>query len=228
MRRTVIFSAVAAALFVGSIFVGVAAATTGAPVLYDARSPQPVATGSDDFDVDAGGVRGGDQHVPVDGADTDDAPLPSPTSPPAATPGPAPSPTPAPTNPPVADPMPTPEEQQAWLGFHQLVRECMVAAGHEYREWEWWNTEPRDPTSTAPAMPDGLTEDGRAAWRLALEGDGGENDGCLGEAVREDQANPVVPPAAAPAPPPAPESAAPESAAPDVEPAPDVAPAPTD
>ncbi|WP_157377112.1 hypothetical protein [Agromyces sp. Root1464] len=241
MRRTVIFSALAAALFVGSIFVGVAAATTGAPVLYDARSPQPVATGSEDFDIDAGGVRGGDQHVPVDGADADDDPLPSPTSPPTAAPGPSPSPSPkpAPTNPPVADPMPTPEEQQAWLGFQQLVRECMVDAGHEYREWEWWTTEPRDPTSTAPAMPDGLGDEGEAAWRLALEGDGGENDGCLGEAVREDQANPVVPPAAAPSPPPAPESAAPEgpalesaapeapapeSAAPDVTPAP----APTD
>ncbi|SIN84432.1 hypothetical protein [Agromyces cerinus] len=223
MRKTVVFSAAVAALFVGSIFIGVAAATTGAPVLYDARSPQPVATGSDGFDVDAGEAQGGESQVPADGADTDDAPLPSPTSPPKTSPRPtpAPSPTPGPTNPPVADPVPTPEEQQAWLGFQQLVRECMVEAGHEYREWEWWTTEPRDPTSTAPAMPEGLTDEGEAAWRLALEGDGGESDGCLGEAVREDQAHPVVPPAAAPPPPPA-ATEAPEA------PTPDAGAAPTD
>ncbi|MFB9308261.1 hypothetical protein BJY17_002274 [Agromyces hippuratus] len=203
MRKTVLFSAAVAALFIGSIFIGVAAATTGAPVLYDARSPQPVATGSDGFDVDAGEAQGGDQHAPVDGADTDGAPLPKPTPPPNATPRPTPAPTPTPnsTQPPAADPVPTPDEQQAWLGFQQLVRECMTTAGHEYREWEWWTTEPRDPTSTAPAMPEGLTADGEAAWRLALEGDGGENDGCLGEAVRADQSRPVVPPAAAPTPP---------------------------
>ena len=209
MPKTVVFSAVVAALFVGSIFIGVAAATTGAPVLYDARSPQPIATGSSAFDVDAGGAQGADQHAPVDGADTDDGPLPSPTTPPNA--APHPSPAPNPTNPPVADPIPTPEDRQAWLGFQQLVRECMVSAGHEYRQWEWWSTEPRDPTSTAPAMPDGLTADGEAAWRLALEGDGGENDGCLGEAVREDQARPSVPPAAAPPPPTATEAPAPEA-----------------
>ncbi|KRC61366.1 hypothetical protein ASE14_10795 [Agromyces sp. Root81] len=202
MRKTVLFSAAVAVLFIGSIFIGVAAATTGAPVLYDARSPQPVATAPGGFDVDAGEAQGGDQQAPVDGADSDDAPLPTPTTPPKATPAPSPAPTPSPTTPPVADPIPTPEEQQAWLGFQQLVRECMVAAGHEYREWEWWNTEPRDPTSTVPAMPDGLTIDGEAAWRLALEGDGGEDDGCLGEAVRADQARPTVPPAAAPSPPP--------------------------
>ncbi|MGH3703314.1 MAG: hypothetical protein ACRDT9_01675, partial [Agromyces sp.] len=196
MRKTVVFSAVVAALFVGSIFVGVAAASTGAPVLYDARSPQPVATGSDAFDVDAGEAQGQAPGAPADGADSDDAPLPKPSTPPEATrpPTPTPTPTPNPTSPPVADPMPTPEEQQAWLGFQQLVRECMVAAGQEYREWEWWTTEPRDPTSTAPAMPAGLTAEGQAAWRLALEGDGGENDGCLGEAVREDQSRPPVPP----------------------------------
>ncbi|MBM7832651.1 hypothetical protein JOE59_003356 [Agromyces cerinus] len=216
MRKTVLFSAAVAALFIGSIFIGVAAATTGAPVLYDARSPHPVATDSDAFDVDAGEAQGSEAQAPADGADTDDAPLPSPTSPPRATPRPtpAPTPTPGPTNPPIADPVPTPEEQQAWLGFQQLVRECMVEAGHEYREWEWWTTEPRDPTSTAPAMPEGLTADGEAAWRLALEGDGGENDGCLGEAVREDQSHPIVPPAAAPPPPP---TATPDAETPDAE-----------
>ncbi|MFB6610676.1 hypothetical protein ACFCVO_10175 [Agromyces sp. NPDC056379] len=202
MRKTVVFSAVVTALFVGSIFVGVAAASTGAPVLYDARSPQPVATGSDAYDVDAGEAQGDASGAPADGADTDDAPLPKPTTPPEATrqptPAPTPKPTPNPTSPPVPDPMPTPEDQQAWLGFQQLVRECMVAAGHEYREWEWWTTEPQDPTSTAPAMPAGLSAEGQAAWRLALEGDGGENGGCLGEAVREDQSRPPV---AAPPPP---------------------------
>ncbi|MEF3404533.1 hypothetical protein [Agromyces sp. CCNWLW203] len=215
MRKTVFISAAVAALFVGSIFIGVAAATTGAPVLYDARSPQPVATGAAGFEVDEGRAQGGDQHVPADGADSDDGPLPSPTTPPSASqrPDPAPTPPPSTSHPPVADPMPTPDEQQAWLGFQQLVRECMVTAGHEYREWEWWTTEPRDPTSTAPAMPDGLTEDGEIAWRLALEGDG-ENDGCLGEAVREDQANPVVPPGAAPPPPPA-ETEAPDATVPE-------------
>jgi outer membrane biosynthesis protein TonB len=219
MRKTVLFSAAVAAVFIASVFVGVAAAMTGAPVLYDARSPQPVATGSGDVDVDAGEAQGEDQQVPADGADTDDAPLPSPTTPttPRPSPAPSPSPVPSPSTPPVADPIPTPEEQQAWLGFQQLVRECMVAAGQEYREWEWWSTEPRDPTSTAPAMPDGLTEEGEAAWRLALEGDGGENDGCLGEAVRADQANPVVPPAAPPAPEspsPSPEATRPEAVTP--------------
>ncbi|WP_157006671.1 hypothetical protein [Agromyces laixinhei] len=201
-KKIVLFSATVAALFVGSVFIGVAAATTGAPVLYDARSPQPVAPSPGGYDVDAGEANGAEAQPDVDGAETGDSPLPSP-KPPKATPAPQPpaqqppAPTPAPTTPPPADPMPTPEEQQAWLGFQQLVRACMVDAGHEYLEWEWWTTEPRDPTSTAPAMPDGLTAEAEAAWHLALVGDGSENDGCIGEAVRADQRPPV-----APAPPP--------------------------
>ncbi|MGW9631089.1 hypothetical protein ACWGST_10325 [Agromyces sp. NPDC055520] len=213
MRKTVILSAAVAALFIGSIFVGVAAATTGAPALYDARSPRPVATGAGDLVVEAGGAQGDGRQAVADGADTDDAPLPgSPTSP-KASPAPTPGPTPAPSpTTPVPDPIPTADEQQAWLGFQQLVRECMAEAGHEYREWTWWTTEPRNPRSTAPAMPEGLTAEAEAAWRLALEGDGGENDGCLGEAVRADQAKPVVPPKA-PAPPPPPPTATPDAGA---------------
>ncbi|WP_156891361.1 hypothetical protein [Agromyces subbeticus] len=209
-----------AALFVGSIFVGVAVATTGAPVLYDARSPQPVATESGGFGVEAGEATG-DPQVPADGADDDgEAPLPrTHSNPPIASPSPAPSappvPSPAPSPPP-ADPVPTADEQQAWLAFQQLVRECMAGADQEYRFWEWWNTEPRNPTSTAPAMPEGLSTEQQQAWRLALEGDG--DDGCIGEATRADQQPPASGMPPPPAPPPA-ESVAPpaESGAPAVE-----------
>ncbi|AWB96576.1 hypothetical protein DCE93_13740 [Agromyces badenianii] len=215
MRKTILLSGAVAVLFIGSIFVGIAAATTGAPVLYDARSPQPVAKSSGEFGVEAGPATGRDSHVPADGADSnDDAPLPASPTPPSTAPAPTPAPTPSPATPP-ADPVPTAEEQQAWLGFQQLVRECMTGAGHEYRYWEWWNTEPRDPTSTDPAMPDGFTPEGEAAWRLALEGTGGDDDGCLGEAVRADQQRPAEPPASATPAPGAPDS---EGVAPDESP----------
>ena len=57
MRKVLLLSAAASLLFVGSIFMGVAAATTGAPVLYDARSPQPrpQATAGAEFGVDRNG-----------------------------------------------------------------------------------------------------------------------------------------------------------------------------
>ena len=56
MRKVLLLSAAASVLFVGSIFMGVAAATTGAPVLYDARSPQPrpQATAGPGFGVETG------------------------------------------------------------------------------------------------------------------------------------------------------------------------------
>lgn len=206
MRKTVLFSAAVAALFVGSIFIGVAVATTGAPVLYDARSPQPVATESDGFGVEAGGVQSGEPRVPADGAyGNDDSPLPSaPSTPPVGDPGTPPAPGPSPTPGPPADPEPTADEQQAWLGFQQLVRECMTTAGQEYRYWEWWNTEPRNPTSTAPAMSDDLTAEQQAAWHVALEGDGNGVDGCITEATHADQEPPASatpPPAESDAPP---------------------------
>lgn len=216
MRKTLVMSGAIAALFVGSIFVGVAVATTGAPVLYDARSPQPVATESGGFGVEAGEATS-DPQVPADGADGDgDTPLPGTHSNPPVTspsPAPSPSPSPAPGTPP-ADPVPTADEQQAWLAFQQLVRECMAGAEQGYRYWKWWNTEPRNPTSTAPAMPEGLSTEQEQAWRLALEGDGAGDDGCIGEATRADQ----QPPASGAPPPPAEDQAPPaESDAPRLE-----------
>lgn len=224
-KQTLALGGAVAALFVGSIFVGVAVATTGAPVLYDARSPQPIATSSGGFGVEAGEAQGGDAPAPADGAAdaNDDALTPSPPAAPVAppietrSPTPTPSPDPAPTTPP-DDPVLSAEEQQAWLGFQQLVRECMTAAGQEYRYWEWWNTEPRNPNTTAPAMPDGLTTEQQAAWRFALVGDGAGDDGCIGDASRADQAPPSPPsPPAPPAAPPAEIEAPPAEEAPSAE-----------
>lgn len=192
MRKILLLSAAAGVLFIGSIFIGIAAATTGSPVLYDARTPQARATPSvEGYDVEAG-ARDGDAGAPdaSDGADeadaSDDAPVPAPSEP-----G-----TPSPTPPSSADPgivpdaMPTREEQRAWLAFQHVVRECMADAGHEYRYWEWWKTDARDPDAMAPAMPTGLTAEAAAAWERAFSGTAGTGDdvawehaGCWGVAM---------------------------------------------
>lgn len=207
-----------------AVFVGAAAATTGAPVFYDARYPAPASTGPGEYDVNAGTDA---PQAPADGAaeeagtrgGTDPATprptQPAPSAPPSAAPGtpaPTPGPTPAPTDepaPPTADdeaseppapggpptdgtrPIepPTPDEQETWLAFQQLVRECMADAGHEYLYWEWWNPAP-DASNRFPAMPDDLTPEQYAAWELALHGETGSGDayrwedgGCWGAAV---------------------------------------------
>ena len=195
MRKVLLLSAAASVLFVGSIFMGVAAATTGSPVLYDARSPQPrpPATGEAGFGVEAGEATEGDPGITddVDEADASDgAPISS--SPPVATQQPSPTQPPPTVIPGTGlsdDAVPTPVEQEAWLAFQQVVRDCMAAAGHEYRYWEWWNTEPRDPQATGPAMPEELTAGASAAWQLALHGRpaggtrGADGAGCWGEAL---------------------------------------------
>ena len=195
MRKVLLLSAAASVLFIGSIFMGIAAATTGAPVLYDARSPQPrpQATAGAGFGVEAGEAPEGGAAIPddVDEADaTDGAPI---ASPPVDTAQPSPS-QPPPTVAPGAgvpdDAVPTLAEQEAWLAFQQVVRECMADAGHEYRYWEWWNIDPRDPQATEPAMPEGLTAAASAAWQLALHGraagdtPAADDAGCWGEALR--------------------------------------------
>lgn len=201
MRKILVLVGAATVLFLGSLSIGVAAALTGAPVFYDARSPQPAST-ADDLDAEAGA----DTTAPgtSDGADDGDGaaspptPSPDPVAPPDGVP-PAETPVPTPSTPP-ADPVPTAEEQAAWLGFQQSVRDCMVEAGYDYLHWEWWTTEPRNPNSTAPAMPDGLGPDEQAAWHAALEGPGLDGTGCLARAAEEDRGESAPPPAPSPEP----------------------------
>ncbi|MFE6965133.1 hypothetical protein ACFVAJ_08475 [Agromyces sp. NPDC057679] len=232
MRKILLLVAAATVLFLGSLSLGVAAALTGAPVFYDARSPHPASTADDRLEVEAGAptTPPGTSDGADDGEDAVPQPSPSP-SPHAPSPSDAPTPEapqPSPTTPP-ADPLPSAAEQAAWLAFQQAVRECMVDAGYEYRHWEWWTTEPRNPNSTAPAMPEGLGADEQAAWHAALEGPGLDGTGCLGKAAEEDREESAPPPPAPPAPsvPPGPgdgglqrpedatEGAAPEALAPD-------------
>lgn len=203
MRKILVLAAAATVLFLGSLSLGVAAALTGAPVFYDARSPHP-ATAADDLDIEAGAAT--TAPGTSDGADDGDGAVAPPTTspvPPVPVPSPPPTeaPAPTPTTPP-ADPIPTAEEQAAWLAFQQLVRDCMVEAGYEYRHWEWWTTEPRNPNSTAPAMPDGLGADEQTAWHAALEGPGLDGTGCLARAAEQDREEPAPPPSPeAPTPP---------------------------
>lgn len=213
MRKILLLSAAAGLLFVGSIFVGVAAATTASPVLYDARTPRPPSSTTVDGYVEAGGARDGETDAPgaADSADeadaSDDVPR---AAPPASGTPPRTSPSPSPAPP--ADPgtrvpveTPPPEEQHAWLAFQQLVRECMADAGQEYRHWEWWNTDEGDPDATAPAMPPGLTAEGVAAWELAFSGSAGTGDdvaweqaGCWGAAMNATGDEPRATPPDAP------------------------------
>ncbi len=203
-----------------AVLVGAAAATTGAPVFYDARYPAPASTAPGEYDVNASAD---DEPAPGDATPeaetrggtrpTTPSPpppvAPSPPTPEPGAPSPSPSPTdeplppaaedeapeppPAPEGPPAdgAPPItpPTPEEQETWLGFQQVVRECMAEAGHEYLYWEWWNTAP-DASNRFPAMPADLTPEQYAAWGEALHGQAGTGDayhwedaGCWGQAV---------------------------------------------
>ena len=256
MRKALLLSTGVGAALVLAVFVGAAAATTGAPVFYDARYPAPASTDPGGYDVSEGDA--GEPGAPgaAEEADAGGAPLPSPpgsapaptppppveptppaTTPPTSepeTPTPTPIPTPTPTPTPTPDPESTPdpapdpeytpipdagdpvveeptvervapggptpgapapetppsaEDQEAWLAFQQIVRECMAGAGQEYLYWEWWNPGPDD-SNRFPAMPADLTAEEVAAWEAALHGDpaGGdayrwEDAGCWGYAV---------------------------------------------
>ena len=58
MRKALLLSLGVAAAFAGAVFVGAAAATTGAPVFYDARYPQAASTAPEGYEVgEAGGIR---------------------------------------------------------------------------------------------------------------------------------------------------------------------------
>ena len=238
MRTALLLSTGVGATLVLAVFIGAAAATTGAPVFYDARYPAPTSTAPGRYDVSEGET--GDPGSPgaADEADAGGAPLPTPpgsapaptppppvertppaTIPPTSepeTPTPTPIPTPTPSPAPDPDSTPIPDaddsadqlapggptpgapapdappsaaEQEAWLAFQQIVRECMADAGQEYLYWEWWNPGPDD-SNRFPAMPADLTADEAAAWDLALYGQraGGdayrwEDAGCWGYAV---------------------------------------------
>ena len=108
MRKALFVSLGVAAAFAGAVFVGAAAATTGAPVFYDARYPQAAPTAPEEYEVgEAGGIRSQPGGT-VRGTDADGDPLPPPaTTPPSMRPGTAPPTgeraTPAPTPSPVPD-----------------------------------------------------------------------------------------------------------------------------
>ncbi|GAA4379965.1 hypothetical protein [Agromyces bauzanensis] len=212
MQKVLLLGLGVTAALVAAVFVGAAAATTGAPVFYDARYPAPVTTGPDVYDVEAH-----DADVPAAGAPVDDAgqavadgtvpdapgasagPTP-PTAPPASSPPTTPGPDDEPSEDEPSDEIdsesgapvtaPTPDEQKRWLAFQQVVRDCMADAGQEYLYWEWWNPG-ADTSNRFPAMPADLTPDELAAWQLALNGDTGTGDdyrwqdaGCWGRAVQ--------------------------------------------
>lgn len=206
MRKALLLGLGVTAALVAAVFVGAAAATTGAPVFYDARFPAPVTTDPEAFvSVDDAGDRGtgapaDDAEAVADGTPRPDAPGASA----APTPSPAP-PSSAPTPPPALDDAPsddidagvdrgvsppTPAEQKRWLAFQQVVRDCMAESGQEYLYWEWWNPG-ADTSNRFPAMPPDLAPDELAAWQLALNGNAGTGDdyrwqdaGCWGRAVQ--------------------------------------------
>jgi len=211
MRRTMLLSAGVVAALVAAVFVGAAAATTGAPVFYDARYPAAASGDPEDYEAgpaatsapqptgsagDAAGAQPGRGATPTPTARASEPPT-----------GSTPTPTPAPEGdrrvseeqapggpPSMPDPdaaPPSAAEREAWLEFQQLVRTCMAEAGHQYLYWEWWNPGP-DTSNRFPAMPADLTPDEFAAWELALHGDamGGkkyrwQDAGCWGYAVHE-------------------------------------------
>ena len=213
MRKALVLSLGVGATLIVAVFVGAAAATTGAPVFYDARYPAPASTGSEGYTVTEGGTAEPGSENVADEPDAEGAPLPTPDStPPEATPHATPPaaapPTGAPGTPGNATPTPDPdgrasdepapplggvppsvEEQRTWLAFQQIVRECMADAGQEYLYWEWWNPRP-DTSNRFAAMPADLTPEEYAAWTLALHGDSAGGDdyrwkdaGCWGYAV---------------------------------------------
>lgn len=215
MRKALLLGLGATAVLAAAVFVGAAAATTGAPVFYDARFPATPSTAPDGYDVGSGRAIEQAGGGPTDGADqTRDGDTPAPGAPPVST---APAP---PSAPPVTTPVtprskapgppadvddrasdgigseegtdvaaPTPEEQERWLAFQQVVRDCMAEAGQEYLYWEWWNHGP-DTSNRFPAMPADLRPDEVAAWQRALNGNAGrgqdyrwQDAGCWGRAV---------------------------------------------
>lgn len=213
MRKAWLASLGVAVTVGAALFVGAAAATTGAPVFYDARHPQPASSDPGGYvaepaPVDEGST-GGEAGARGAAPDDGQSPTPPPTAhtPPSAgapatpppTNAPHPTPTPSPEQVPVADRpapggpqsdgrKPSRADQRAWLEFQQVVRECMTAAGQEYGYWEWWN--PGDESSNRfPPMPADLTAVEAAAWEAALRGSPSgdpfrwEDAGCWGYAV---------------------------------------------
>lgn len=186
MRKAWLASLGVAVTVGAAVFVGAAAATTGAPVFYDARYPAPASSDAGGYEAGEGVDPGSTSDGAVDEAEAGTAPVPStgPTPSDRAPATPTPTPLPTPTQPPtpgaedpeldghsdapdVAVP-PTPAERESWLTFQQVLRDCMADAGHEYLFWEWWNPGP-DSSNRFPAMPADLTHDEVAAWQAALE-----------------------------------------------------------
>ncbi|KRE29386.1 hypothetical protein [Agromyces sp. Soil535] len=196
MRRTLLLSAGVAAALVAAVFVGAAAATTGAPVFYDARYPAPASGDPGTYEAGPGATSAPQPTGSASGADgatqpgrgATPQPTPPASEPPAGEPPTGSAPTPAPTPdgdrrtsdepapggpPSMPDPdaaPPNAAERQAWLEFQQLVLICMAEARHEYLYWEWWNPG-ADTSNRFPAMPADLTPDEVAAWEFALHGD---------------------------------------------------------
>ena len=207
MRKTLLLSIGVGATLVAAVFIGAAAATTGAPVFYDARHPAPASTGPERYDVSEAGARqpgstGGTDEAVAEGASpTAPGSTPEPTSPagpPTSAHDRAPTPTPGPDDTasdkralevPRGGVPPTAEEQRTWLAFQDIVRECMADAGQQYLYWEWWNPGP-DTSNRFQGMPADLTADEQVAWEFALHGDSPGGDayrwqdaGCWGSAV---------------------------------------------
>jgi hypothetical protein len=97
----VLLSGGVAVALVAAVFIGAAAATTGAPVFYDARYPAPASSGSDGYEVAEGADAPSDADADVDQADAGEWPVTNPE----ATPGPSD----APATPPVGSGPGTPE-----------------------------------------------------------------------------------------------------------------------
>jgi hypothetical protein len=188
MRKAWLASVGVAVAVGAALFVGAAAATTGAPVFYDARYPAPASTYAGGYHVSAGGDPGSPSAGALALAEAGGAPVPStaPTTPdraPAttpATPSPTPTPAPAPKPTPGADGPdaahgvpdvavpPTQAERESWLAFQQVLRDCMADAGQEYLYWEWWNPG-ADTSNRFPAMPADLSHGEVGRWQAALE-----------------------------------------------------------
>lgn len=202
MQKVFLLGLGVTATLVAAVFIGAAAATTGAPILYDARHPVAVTTDPEAYDVDAGEQEPG---APADDAEQAVADRTAPSDRPGAsaaptTPAAPPSSAPPATSEPDdeaydidSDPgvsPPTAAERRRWLAFQQVVRDCMADAGQEYLYWEWWNPG-ADDSNRFPAMPADLTPDELAAWELALNGNAGTGEdsrrqdaGCWGRAVQ--------------------------------------------
>ncbi|MDQ2662316.1 MAG: hypothetical protein M3Y52_10640 [Actinomycetota bacterium] len=252
MRKAVLLSLGLGVTLVAAVFVGAAAASTGAPVFYDARYPVPASSIPGEYEAGNGVVVEPGTDGSIDEADAEGEPIPTPpvsdsdhapdgapptAKPPAQPPGvltPTPTPTPEPGEPgdgghgddepgdhpdgeghDGADPdgdgpgegrtdgttsdaprpphaggddigrdttEPSAAEQQDWLAFQEVVRDCMAGAGHEYLYWEWWNPG-SDSSNRFPAMPSGLSSGEAQAWELALHG-----TSPLGDAYRWEDA----------------------------------------